>query len=279
MASDRRLAFLFGRHIPECTEDFQKRYEDYFTLQFCARGRLALTIDGQEHTVIAGQLWSMRPPQAMRIRPADPCGSWDHRYIAFRGTLAEEWKADDLLPGPPRFVPPSLEVAAVIDSIIRLTNEHDRWSTVRAANELENLLIRIRQGSTGPQRERRTWFSNAVKRLCDFETWPVDYEALARDLGMSVATLRRRFHQQTGMSPHHYALGVRIAEAKRLLVDTRDSICVIGDRLGYHDVQYFSRQFRESVGVPPTVFRSNFAHGPGPGSRRARVTTQGGKDR
>ena len=261
MPCHRKLGFLAAHHIPKCQEDFRKTYEDYFTIQYCAANRLTLTIDDQQMTVFAGQMWSMRPPRSMWMRPAAPGESWDHRYVAFRGGLAQEWMAEGLLPSSPRFVPSSMDVADAMDRVIALVHSSDRWSILRAINTLESLMIEIRQRSSLELHAESVWFPKAVSVLCEFNAWPVDYQRLARTLGMSVATLRRRFHQATGMSAHHYAMGARIAEAKRLLTDSQDSVQRIADTLGYRDIQYFSKQFRQVVGIPPTTYRMSFRPG------------------
>ena len=83
----------------------------------------------------------------------------------------------------------------------------------------------------------------------------VNYDTLAEELGTSPATFRRRFKQATGSSPHEYLLHCRAAEARRLLGEGDLSIKEIADRLGYRDVYFFSRQFRQLTGVPPGAYR------------------------
>lgn len=263
MVTDRALSFLYGRHVEHCREDFQKIYEDYCTVQFCAHGRLSLQIDQELFDVMEGQMWSMRPPRYMRIHPHTAGSCWDHRYIAFRGHLTEHWIADGLLPTIPVFVPRRLDTARQLDLITELIEERDRWSRLRAINTLESLLIALRQSRAADVIEETDWFEEAVRRLSRFSAWPVDFTDLARNLGMSVATLRRRFHDATGMSPHHYALGMRVAEAKRFLTDTDMTMGEIAERLGYRDIHFFSRQFRRFVGTAPSTFRKNFARSAG----------------
>jgi transcriptional regulator GlxA family with amidase domain len=83
----------------------------------------------------------------------------------------------------------------------------------------------------------------------------VDYDALAEEVGTSPATFRRRFRQATGTSPHEFLLHCRSAEARRLLGESDLPIKQIATLLGYRDVYFFSRQFRELAGVPPATYR------------------------
>jgi iron complex transport system substrate-binding protein len=84
-----------------------------------------------------------------------------------------------------------------------------------------------------------------------------DYDAIAAKLGMAESTLRRRFRDATGVPPHEFVLQARVNEARRLLGETNDPIKRIAQRLGYRDVYFFSRQFRQFAGVPPALYRKS----------------------
>jgi len=72
---------------------------------------------------------------------------------------------------------------------------------------------------------------------------------------MGLSTLRRRFRQTTGTSIHAYALQCRIAAAREMLGSTDLAIKEVASRLGYTDVYFFTRQFRQLSGVPPAAYR------------------------
>jgi transcriptional regulator GlxA family with amidase domain len=84
-----------------------------------------------------------------------------------------------------------------------------------------------------------------------------DYAGIARKLGMAESTLRRRFREATGVPPHEYVLQARVNEARRLLGETDHPIKRVAQQLGYRDVYFFSRQFRQFAGVPPALYRKS----------------------
>ncbi len=65
----------------------------------------------------------------------------------------------------------------------------------------------------------------------------------------------RSVTEATGTIPHGYLLQCRAALARELLGGTDLPVKAINDRLGYCDVYFFSRQFRQLVGVPPAAYR------------------------
>jgi iron complex transport system substrate-binding protein len=122
---------------------------------------------------------------------------------------------------------------------------------------LEGMLLELAEGRSGAPVQAE-WLEIATGRLsASLDGELPDYAALAAELGMGETTLRRRFRKATGTSPHGYVLQCRLAEARRLLGETDLPVKSIAERLGYRDVYFFSRQFRQLAGVPPTVYRQS----------------------
>ena len=78
---------------------------------------------------------------------------------------------------------------------------------------------------------------------------------LADEAGYTPDHFARVFESVLGVSPQAYAVQMRINRARQLLVTTDMSISEIADALGYQDVFFFSRQFKQKVGTPPSQYR------------------------
>ncbi|MFD0674647.1 response regulator [Cohnella sp. GCM10027633] len=63
------------------------------------------------------------------------------------------------------------------------------------------------------------------------------------------------FKEETGQSFNDYVIGLRMEKAKELLRDTRIKIYEVAEQVGYRYLPYFSRQFRETVGMTPLEYR------------------------
>lgn len=83
--------------------------------------------------------------------------------------------------------------------------------------------------------------------------WPV--AELARQAGLSRSQFTRRFAAVTGLAPEPFLIQARIERAKQLLAETDMTVSQIADALGYRDVYFFSRQFRNVAGCPPSRYR------------------------
>ena len=83
-----------------------------------------------------------------------------------------------------------------------------------------------------------------------------DVNALAKQAGMSRANFYRLFESHAGMSPRMYINMVRLEMAVDAVVNSRDSLCRVSDRLGFSAPSHFTRFFRDHAGVRPSEFRS-----------------------
>lgn len=61
---------------------------------------------------------------------------------------------------------------------------------------------------------------------------------------------------ETGKNPNEYAESKRLEAAKRLLSARNNTVGLVAERLGYPNVQYFSRLFKKITGVAPNEYRS-----------------------
>ena len=61
--------------------------------------------------------------------------------------------------------------------------------------------------------------------------------------------------EYTGMPLHKYVNYVRVSHAVEMLADGEDSVTEVARKCGFCDIYYFSRYFRQFVGVSPTEYR------------------------
>lgn len=113
------------------------------------------------------------------------------------------------------------------------------------------------------QRSRRQPAQNAVdqkllrvvERIRADPAAHVSVEALAEEAGLSSSQFTRRFRCFAGVSPARFVIGERLRRAEAYLLESDWSIEMIAERCGYADVYFFSRQFRQFRGMPPSERR------------------------
>jgi two-component system response regulator YesN len=69
--------------------------------------------------------------------------------------------------------------------------------------------------------------------------------------------LARLFKKETGISLGSYVIQVRIAAARHLLETTQHSVYTIANKVGYTNYSYFSKLFKQEVGLPPNEYKKD----------------------
>lgn len=77
---------------------------------------------------------------------------------------------------------------------------------------------------------------------------------LAKKCGICESYLKKLFIKKFGVPPIKYIIQLKINHSCDLLRSERYSITQVSELCGYENVYYFSRQFKEYVGVSPSVF-------------------------
>ena len=93
--------------------------------------------------------------------------------------------------------------------------------------------------------------TSARGRLCE----PISLHDMSRVAYLSAFHFNRVFHQITGLPPAKFISAMRLDEAKRLLLNTNQSITDICFEVGYNSLSTFTRRFNQRVGLGPREFR------------------------
>ena len=89
-----------------------------------------------------------------------------------------------------------------------------------------------------------------------------DLVSLARTVGTNPRRPNEAFRRFTGTTAFEYLREIRMAQARRLLAETRLEIQAIASDLGYGSAANFATAFRERFGMTPSQYRREQAESP-----------------
>lgn len=100
-----------------------------------------------------------------------------------------------------------------------------------------------------------------IRKVSAFVTEHIDDETLspvsvADFIGVSKATLYRRFHEITGKTPSKFIRTLRLEHAARLLRTTKLTVSEIMYQSGFSNKSYFYREFQKQYQVSPKDYRN-----------------------
>jgi AraC-like DNA-binding protein len=82
-----------------------------------------------------------------------------------------------------------------------------------------------------------------------------DIGQMADECAVSRSVLQRRMKQMMGVTPADFLREARLKRACQLLRSTDAIVSEVAYRCGFSDPKYFSRCFKQSVGMSPTEYR------------------------
>ncbi|MCG8484936.1 MAG: response regulator [Clostridia bacterium] len=83
----------------------------------------------------------------------------------------------------------------------------------------------------------------------------IKLDDVAMHVSMNKSYLSRLFKQETGVNFHHYLQDIRMKKAHEYLRDTDKNISSIAQEIGYTDIFYFDRVFKNYYKVSPSEYR------------------------
>jgi AraC-like DNA-binding protein len=262
-----------GRIDPSWSLD--PKVED-FDLWFIWQGRASIRLRAGWRNLRPGVCIWMRPGWRYDVVqiPDDPlCLSFVHFGLV--DDSGKPLPAHARLP-PEYFEPADPQLAEVVTRrLVELAwgfalHGHGRLPTKgpaadRASQMLTALLMEIDSESNADapggnlsNRQRRA-VQQATCRIVESPHDVPSVSELARQAGYSVEHFIRIFRNATGLPPQKFVVQARTRLTQRLLRETQMTVGEIADAAGYGDIYFFSRQFKQVVGVSPSEYRKDVA--------------------
>ena len=131
--------------------------------------------------------------------------------------------------------------------------------TQKAVFNLLKLLHehRLSMHASSMTEERQQYAAQtAVEYISSNYSKPVKVADIAALVGYDEFYTMKLFKKFCGWSIVDYLNGVRVTEARRLLVETGTGINEIAQSVGYNSASYFNRQFKKMFGLTPSELRA-----------------------
>ena len=211
-------------------------------------------------------IFSVDLPVASQVTQA----SHAEPYLCFRLDLDPHKVAELVLKVYPYSVPPVQEKRAVYvaPSSASIVNAATRLvelmaqpgdAELLAPLVIDEILIRLLRSPIGGRVAQIGLAESSVHRIAKAVAWvranfsePMNVEALAELVDMSVSSFHQHFKSVTSMSPLQYQKALRLQEARRLMMSTMMDAGNASRQVGYLSASQFSREYHRYFGSAPT---------------------------
>lgn len=123
------------------------------------------------------------------------------------------------------------------------------YDQARAATDAQPLVSLGRLDGYDPR------LAQAIRLMESHVDRPLPVSAIARRCGVTARTLEKIFASAIGETPGAYFLRLRLAAARRLVLDTAEPMAAVAARTGFSSASSFSRAFSKAFGRAPASMR------------------------
>jgi|HigsolmetaAR203D_1030402.scaffolds.fasta_scaffold01278_4 two-component system response regulator YesN len=143
-------------------------------------------------------------------------------------------------------------------------DEHELWTELfklETAAEMHDFLQGYFEKVCGKIKAKRSEQSRSVieeirriilERYADPN---LTIQSIADRIYLTSTYVSLIFKQETGQTINEYLTGVRMEQAKRMLLNSKAKLYEICQAVGYTDASYFTKQFKKYTGLTPKEFR------------------------
>lgn len=226
-----------------------------YEMMIVTEGELWIADDDREYCVKDGEYLIMSPTRVQRGTRVCRCRFyWMH------------FRCDALPPSvslPPHAAFTERENIGTLAHML-LRSEAERPRSVRSRYLATQLLLELAEGhaegEAGPSQRRQ--LIQTVKEFITFHRFSeIRIKDIARELGYHEKYLSAVFHETEGVTLKHFLTETRLAEAKRLLLETDYTVTEVAYYLNFPSPHNFSRFFKQGTGMTASEFRHS-AHSP-----------------
>ncbi len=235
---------------------------DYAMLVYCTDGKGWYRINGKTYEVKANE-YILIPPGIPYAFGADNTQPWTIYWLHFQGKLTPHF-----LPAYPNPKPIQPEEHSRLQDRIRLfeeiyncfsmgySKEYMAYASLCLYQLLASFIFLEPYRYINVLPGKASSFSSKVIRYMQENTRQnLTLEQLAAYFKYSPAHFSLLFRKETGVSPIHYFIRLKIQKACQYIELTDLKISDISTRLGFDEHAYFSRLFTKVMGISPSAYR------------------------
>ena len=238
--------------------DWVRGLHDY-DLWFVWAGRGEMKIDGRPVVLAPGTCVWMRPGRVYEAAQ-EPTARLGVNYLHFR--LLRGGRTLPLSAFTPSFDVMRTRQVELVDLMMRRVIDLSAEAPAVAAELMGALLMELvrEEAATaadapGLDQHHHDLVQQAAAHIREDPGRVPPIAVLARKAGYSVDHFSRVFLKVMRVRPQDYIINARLERARQLLAESNLTLGMIAEALGFRDIFFFSRQFRQRTGQTPTEFR------------------------
>ena len=242
-------------------------------MRVLGRSALVLVLQGRGYYADGnGMRTDLEPGDAILVSPqlAHAYGGlegseWGQAYAVFSGACFDQLQGSPVFRAhqPVWHLEPADMWRQRMRDILNPRSEADPVEVLSRIGRFWQLLVEMATTDAGARRNPGdSWLEESLPRLGEAqrEGWKSPRQ-VAREVGLSYETFRKRFSERMGRPPGQYQQQRRIDQACAAIYRGAGNFKELAEELGFCDVYHFSKAFRKQMGMPPSAYRRSVRGG------------------
>lgn len=259
------------RHSPKIRDITTLHMHEFVEIGCCREGTGIFVIDNEVFHFKPGDIFVIFSGQLHKAQSIEKLSQWDFVYFDMqyfaKETALEEIKEFSQFSATNynNYIGSESQsgLGSVFnDLIFEISNRFDNYQKA-AKYAICNFLVKYRRiaRNSSPLSNAEINYSRlirlvpALKFISENYMTQIDLNQLASCCYISIATLRRDFVKNMGVSPLQYIANVRIKIAMSYLISSDLPIIKIAEKVGFQSLSSFMRTFKTITGCSPSNFR------------------------
>lgn len=263
--------FLFTWKGTRLTDEKRYHSHDFIEVAFILSGRGKYHIESCCYDVEAGDVLIFNPGQRHQALVVDPVNPTTEFFVGFSDVVFPEMPENQL---------PLEESVPIYHTTGELRQKFFKLCTSMAAENdvsrkgryvmlkaylMQMLVLLYREQSEPVKSGEGCSFESASKTYVveqmmnymeDHYDEKISLDRIAENMYLSPFYISRIFKSETGDTPIHHLIHIRLEKAKALLESGwSGSVQEIAAQVGYDDAYHFSKLFKKKYGIPPSQVR------------------------
>ena len=242
-----------------CAADYEirRRSFPYYSIEFVARGKGTLVLNGRKHDLMPGTLFAYGPGVSQQIT-SDSRSPLVKYFVDFDGTRAGALLQRNA-PKPGSVIQTSApgEITSLFDDLIRNGIRLTPYAARILPIQVELLTLKIAETAIPSGSVTTRAFATYERCREHIETGYRELrtvEEVAAACHVEQAYLCRLFRRFGHSSPYQYLLRLKMNRAADLLLNSDKLVKEVAEELRFADAYHFSRAFKKVHGLSPSQF-------------------------
>jgi AraC-like DNA-binding protein len=237
----------------------QQPLQDY-DLWYAVSGKGTMEIQGESYPIYKGCCFLVRPgdlPNA--VQDPDDRLTVIFNHFTISHPISNEPFDPSMLPERQTIVSDPLFMEILLNRMLQINESGGMWQQTEYNLLMKQIMLHLyrwqHEAKSSSTSKHKQVIARVIGYIREDAGRRMSHQEIADHVQLSAEYLSSLFKKYTGTSIKQYITVVRLERALHLLMETPMNVSQVAEALGYDNIYFFSKQFKDYYGAPPSHYK------------------------